>query len=168
MKKLITVLMFLTTIFGYSQKIVENEIDEFTKNRIIRSDWEKVSSTSNLYLNTRISKINDTHYLELKFYPKGVSSISVEDNISFMFESGEVINLHSDKYKISNYGDGSIGIVGSKAIGFNIDCVLNSNDLEKFKNNIVKKIRINKSEGYSEEELKSKNSEKFRQLFNLF
>lgn len=168
MKKIIIVLFALfCTFFAYSQKIAENKTDEFTKNKIIRTDWEKILATSKIYLNVRINKINDSYFLELKFFPHGVSSIDTKDDISFMFENGEILNLHSDEYRLSNYGDGSIGIIGSQALGLNVDCPLTQSDLEKFKTNIVVKIRINKSEGYSEDILKIKNSQKFRDMFLL-
>jgi len=168
-KTTLLILAFISIINNsYSQKIVENKTDDFTKRKIIRTDWEKIVATSKIYLNMRINKINDSYFLELKFFPHGVSSIDTKDDISFMFENGEIINLHSDTYKISGYGDGSIGIIGSQALGLNVNCYLTQSDLEKFKSNLVKKIRINKSEGYSEDELKSKNSEKFQNMFLLF
>jgi hypothetical protein len=167
MKKIILLFIITLTTIAYSQKIVENKTDEFTKKQIVRTDWEKIVATSKLYLNLRLNKIDSTNYIQLKFFPKGVSSIETSDDISFMLDNGEIINLKSTKYKLANYGEGSIGLIGSNALGFNINCLLSKNDIEKFKTNLVKKIRINKSEGYSEDELKDKNSEKLKNLFVL-
>ena len=168
MKKIIfSILLFGNTLFGFSQKIAENYTDEFTKKTIVRTDWEKISATTSLYLNVRICKVNDTNYLELKFFSKGVSSIDKDDNISFMFNDGEIINLNSTEYKLANYGDGSIGLIGSAALGFDITCLISESNIAKFKTNLVKKIRINKSEGYSESEMKPKNSEKLKKTFEI-
>lgn len=166
-KKLITLFVFSISLFGYSQKIAENYTDEFTKNTIVKTDWEKISATASLYLNVRICKVNDTNYIELKFFPKGVSSIDKDDDISFMFDDGEIINLNSTEYKLANYGDGSIGLIGSGALGFDITCLISEINIAKFKTKIVKKIRINKSEGYAESEIKQKNSEKLKKIFEL-
>lgn len=165
MKKII--LFLLVSLPIYSQKIIEDKIDDFTNKSIVRTEWEKISSNSDLYLNVRISKIDGTCFLELKFFPKGVSSIDTKDDMSFMLESGEVINLRSTKYQLSNYGDGAIGIIGSQALGFHIDCLVSEADIQKFKNNLIKKIRINKSEGYAESDIKPKFAEKFRGLFQV-
>jgi hypothetical protein len=168
MKKTITLLLLIAaSSYTYSQKISEDKIDEFTKKRIVRTDWEKICGTTKLYLNVRINKIDDQNYLQLKFFPKGVSSIDESHDISFMFENGEVINLKSTKYKLANYGDGSIGLVGSKALGFDIDTKLSESDIKNFQSLLISKIRINKSEGYSEDIVKTKNAEKFRNLFLL-
>jgi hypothetical protein len=166
-KKLITLFIFSISIYGYSQKIAENYTDEFTKKTIVRTDWEKISATTSLYLNVRICKVNETNYLQLKFFPKGVSSIDKKDDISFMFNDGEIINLNSTDYKLANYGDGSIGIMGSAALGFDIICLISESNIAKFKTNLVKRIRINKSEGYSESEIKPKNAEKLKKSFEL-
>jgi hypothetical protein len=166
-KQIITLFIFSISISGFSQKIIEDYTDEFTKNKIVRTDWEKITVSNELYLNVRICKVNESSFLELKFFTPRICSIDTNDNISFMFEDGEIINLKSTKYKLSNYGDGSIGIIGSEAIGFYIDCQLSNAEITKFKTSIVKKIRINKSNGYSQGEVKIKNSQKFKKMFEL-
>lgn len=166
MKKFILVILILSSSV-YSQKISEDKVDDFTKEKITRTDWEKISSSSSLYLNVRINKINDKYFLELKFFPKGVSSIDTNDDMSFMLKNNEIINLKSVKYEIANYGDGSIGLAGSKALGFDIHCELSDDDIQKFKSNLVTKIRLNKSEGYAEDDIKEKNALKLKEMFSL-
>lgn len=165
MKKIL--LLLLVSIPIYSQKIVENKVDEFTKKSIVRTDWEKISSTSELYLNVRVNKIDSISFLELRFFTNGVASIDKNHDISFMLDNGEIINLHSAQYEISNYGDGAIGIVGSNVLGLGIECLLTETDIEKFKNHTITKVRINTSVGYFQNDVKSKFSEKFKGLFQL-
>lgn len=167
MKKIIIAFLLFTCLMN-AQKIVENKVDEFTKNKVVRTDWEKISDSRGLYLYSRISKIDDSYYVEMKIPTNYVTSINPEDDVSFMFENNEIINLKSTEYKITCYGCGSIGLAGSSALGLGFVCKTSNLDIEKFKNNLVKKIRINKSTGYSEDELKSKNSEKLRSMFLLF
>lgn len=159
--------MFLVTLFGFSQKIVENKIDDFTKNKVVRTDWEKICVSRDLYLYSRISKIDESYYIEMKIPTNYVTSIDTNDDVSFMFENNEIINLKSTEYKITCYGCGSIGLAGSAALGLGFSCKISNLDIEKFKNSLVKKIRIYKSGGYSEDELKSKNSEKLKAMFVL-
>jgi hypothetical protein len=166
-KQIIAFLIFGISISGFSQKISEDFTDEFTKKKIIRTDWNKISSSKDLYLKVRISKVNEISFLELKFFVQRIASIDITDEISFMFEDGEVVNLKSTEYKLSNYGDGATGLLGSEALGFHIQCLLSEIEITKFKTKIVKKIRINKSTGYSQNELKIKDSQKLKQMFDL-
>jgi len=166
-KASITIIILLITVLGYSQKIVEDKVDEFTKDKIIRTDWEKLSNKQNIYTNSRVSKINDTYYLELRVITTSVSSINTNDDISFMFDDGTIVNLHSTEYHITGYGDGAIGLIGSSALGFSIDCLLSTTDIEKFKSNSIVKFRINKSEGYSESEVSKKHSGIIKKMFQL-
>jgi len=167
MKNITQALILLISTIGYSQKIAENKIDEFTKRKIIRTEWENVSGMTNLYLSTRISRIDSTSYLDMKFLTQTVTSIRTDDDVLFLFTDGEISNLKSIKNAISGYGDGANGLVGSKALGLYINCKLSDKDIENFKNKTVNKVRINTSQGYLEEEMKPKKAEKLIKMFEL-
>lgn len=167
MKTLIAIGLIMCSPLIYSQKIIEDKIDDFTQKRIVKTDWEKIVATSSLYLNIQLSKVNETKYMDLKFFTNKVTSIDTKDDISFMLENNEIVNLKSNSYKISGYGDGSIGLKGSAGLGLHIECLLSDADVEKFKGHLITKIRINTSTGYFQDEVKPKKSEVFKKTFEL-
>lgn len=168
MKNIFTLLIFLSTASIYSQKIVENKVDEFTKNSIIRTDWEKLYGSLDIWMSSRLSKIDDSYFIQIKIITKKVTSVSADENISFMLDNDEIINLKNIKHTISCYGCGATGLAGSQALGIEIGCNINSDDMEKFKSHTVKKIRINTSGGYLQEDINEKLSTKFKKMFLLF
>lgn len=167
MNKILLLTFSLISFSSFSQKIVENKIDDFTKKGIVRTDWENLSGMSSLHFSTRISKIDDKGYLNIKVFTQSVTSVTKDHDILLMAENGEILTLHSLEHVISGYGDGANGIVGSKVLGLHITCALAENDISFLKNNIIKKVRINSSNGYMEDDIKAKNGKKLQQMVLL-
>lgn len=167
MKKIILLILIFSSLTGYCQKIVENKIDDFTKKSIVRTDWENLSGMTSLHFSTRVSKIEETGYLSIKIFTQGVTSVTKDHEILLMAENGEILTLHSLEYVISGYGDGANGLIGSKVLGMNITCVLSEKDINFLKDNVIKKVRINSSNGYMEEALKAKKASKLQDMMKL-
>lgn len=167
MKKIILLFSIFISSLCFSQKIVENKTDEFTKKTILRSDWEKLTSTEYAsYIN--LNKIEGTYFLGLKVITMTVCSVSENNKISFLFDDGSVLELENMKYAISGYGDGAIGLSGSQALGLSLNLILSNENLEILKNKTIVKIRINTSKGFIEDKVKEKNSVILKKMLSLF
>lgn len=59
MKKILLILLFIFSINSFAQKIEKNELDEFTKDLIIETEWQTLTSEFGGYSYFRIKKIND-------------------------------------------------------------------------------------------------------------
>jgi hypothetical protein len=152
---------------GFSQEIAENKTDEFTKKKIIRSGWEKLTFTKYAsYI--RLNKINESYFLNLKIITSSVSSVRENDNISFLFSDGSILDLKNSEYTLSNYGDGAIGINGSQALGLSLVTRLSEDEIQQLKNKTVSKIRVNTSNGYVEDVVKEKHAKVVKKIFDLF
>ena len=159
--------MVLLTTISFSQKISENKIDEFTKSKIVSTEWEKLTLTKYLsYFNFR--QVDDNFYMNIKIVTVSVCSVDKDDSISFLFEDGSVLDLKNSKYAISNYGDGAIGHRASQALGLNLITELSPKDIAELKSKPVKKLRIYTSTGYFEDIVKEKNSQVFSKSLLLF
>ena len=166
-KKLLTIILLIGfSIQVKGQKLVENKVDEFTGNQIKRTSWV-TTSIGYSRTNFGISKINNNFYLNLKMLKGGVFSIAKGANIMFKLTNEEIITLSNNNYEITCTGCGAIGFVGSAAQGINTSYDITTEQLTKLKNIGIKKIRIYTSDGYLEDDLKSKHDRKIKKAISL-
>jgi hypothetical protein len=71
MRIIIFLFIGLTGNYSFGQTIEENQIDEFTKNKVIRTSWEPLSKSGNIYAHARASKINESLYVDFKIMLAG-------------------------------------------------------------------------------------------------
>lgn len=149
-----------------AQTIKENQVDEFTKNKVIRTSWEFISK-SKVYAHVRASKINDEQTLDFRIMlPGGLGSgdhvfaIPQGDAIMIKLENDSIRTLKNTEHKISCSGCGAVNIVGSQAEGIEIFSLLNKADFEQLSKYKIKKIRLYTTDGYKETEI----AEKFQDI----
>ncbi len=167
MKILLLNFAILISIQSFSQKIVEDKIDEFTKDHIKSTSWEKLNDNYHSYL--RFRKINDTYWLNLKMGLASVNSIIEKAELLLMTNSDSIITLYNLKYQISCTGCGAISLLGSAATGFNLDFIITEQQLLYLKEHGIKKFRIYTTSGYIEKivlEKAKKNIIKLLELIN--
>lgn len=169
MNKVIAIIFFcLLQFFGISQTITENNIDEFTKNKVVRTTWEPICKSKNIYAHVRGSKINDIYTLDIKIMNGGsVFAIKNGPNIMFKSISDSVIVLDVPKYEISCRGCGAINIIGSDGQGVALYIPIEKEVVEYLIKNPVKKMRIYTTDGYVESDLKEKFQETLSNIFRL-
>jgi hypothetical protein len=142
----------------HSQTIKENQVDEFTKNKVIRTSWEFISK-SKIYAHVRASKINGDQTLDFRFMLPGgdhVFAIPTGDAIMFKLENDSIITLKNTEHKISCSGCGAVNIIGSQAEGVEIFSILSQADIEQLSKYKIKKIRLYTTDGYREAEIADK------------
>jgi len=169
---IITIFLFLHK-HSFTQTLVENKVDEFTNNKVMRTSWETLNISWKYTGYFRISQINETMYFDLKMsIAEGLSkgrifSIGEGQEIMFKIESGEIIKLKNLKHEVTCIGCGAIGYAGSAGYGLSVSFLLSKENAEKLKNNKVVKIRIYTSDGYVEDDTKLKHAEKIISSLNL-
>jgi hypothetical protein len=148
------------------QTIKENIVDEFTKNKVVRTSWEPLAKVNRFYAHSRVSKINDNVFLDLKImigrsFEIGGSIFSIKDGpyIMFKLENDSVVTLTNPKYEIACQGCGAVNLIGSSGYGVNLKIPIDEPLIEHLSSHKVTKIRIYTTDGYVEEDIK----EKFRE-----
>lgn len=159
MKKILNVFIFFYMIIGYSQdcKYEKKEIDEFTKNSIIKVKGSDIFRTSLVTgFSFQVSKINDIKYI----------TFSLTSSNPFVLEKGDSkIMLKTKDEQIINIGFYETLISEStniKSIGIIFYChqtiVLTDDLINKLKDSEIIKARVYTKNGYIEKEVKKKNS----------
>jgi len=155
MKKIIIAWILVFTSFGYSQncKYEKNEIDEFTKNKILETKFEWLTPNQGY----AFKKINKSKNLKIKLNYNSVFSIRKNDKIMFLTENNEPITLLFEETVISNI---------LNLNNFYIITLINISDkiVDRFKNESINKIRIYYSDGYLDYDVKEKRAKKFKEI----
>ena len=169
MKKLFIISTILLSTHLFSQTIIENKVDEFTKDTIKRSSWEKwIYSFTNGTGYYSILEQNGIKYLNLKYGNDSVFSINKDDKLMFQLENGEIITLYNQEFTITCTGCGAYNFLGSKAEGINVYYKLSDENLKKLKEGTIVKVRLYTSKNYMEFKIKKKYSMKFKKSLDLF
>ena len=168
MKKIFSILILLSSVQSFAQKIVENKIDEFTKHSVKRTSWDGLTRIGGLNDSfTRLEKIEDTYWLNLKMMSSNVNSINKDAELMLMTVTDSIVTLYNHEFQITCTGCGSIGLVGSSGQGFNISFLISEDKVEYLMKNAVKKIRIYTTDGYIDKEVPEKNQKKFMKQLEL-
>lgn len=167
---LLTIFFFCSfSIDSYSQKIEQNEVDEFT------GDIKKSTSFELLYMGFdfttyhRFSKINDSYYLNLKIMlaSGSVFAIGKDEELMLKLANNEIVKLKNSSYTITSRGGGAKDIIGSNAMGLSVYYRITKTQLETLKKHSLSKIRIYTTENYLEASVKAKKASKFTKAVDL-
>ena len=148
--------LILLSFNSTAQKIAENRVDEFTKDHIVRTSWERIISNQNFGAFFRISVINERFYFELKWMDRIAFSVDQGMELLIKMQNEDIISLRNTEYKMSCIGCGSIGLGGSSLPGVHLIYPIEKETITKLKDYNVIKLRIYTSKGYIESEIKEK------------
>lgn len=152
----------LLSLCSYSQKLEENDNDEFTKQSVKTTSWESLCTDMDQEISYRIAKIDGSIALQAKIMiSHKYFSISQGSSIMFKLSDDSVIDLKSLKPASSCLGCGATGFVGSKAPGVNVLYTVTDENLAKLKTLPVKKIRVYTDAGITEFEITDRKAQKF-------
>lgn len=169
MRTLFILLLAIPSI-GYSQQLVENNIDDFTHSSIKRSEWIKLETAAfenSMTTFVRTTKINDFAYLDFKIMTGTVFSIQENDKLMIKLSNDSIITLICVKYAITCHGCGAVGFVGSEAEGLEATYILKQDQQKYLTTNAIEKIRIYESGGYLEAEINEKHAKKLQKCLEL-
>ena len=167
--KTLFLIVFFSPTFCFAQKLKENKIDEFTNASVKRTSWETITYSGRFVAYARISKIDDTYYLNLRvMLPSSeVFSIDKGDELMIKTVTDSIVTLYNLEYGISCTGCGAKGLLGSGVQGMEVSYKIPSEIVSYLLNNKIKKLRIYTTDGYAEGDIKDKNTETFIKLLKL-
>ena len=95
MKINLYVLFFiLITSYSFGQKIVKDEVDEFTRDTIKISSWTKMAWTGNMNSYARFHEVNNINYLNFRFIVEDEAySVKEGDLLYLKLDNNEIIKL---------------------------------------------------------------------------
>lgn len=162
--KHLSILISLCISFACNaQTIKENQVDEFTKNKVIRTSWEPLCKSGNIYAHVRASKINDQLYIDLKFMLAGslkiggtIFSIADGPKIMLKLSNDTIVTLVNPKYEIACRGCGAVNLIGSEEYGVFLKIPVEDSQLDFITSYGIAKMRIYTTDGYVESDIKEK------------
>ena len=164
MKRKIFLLLLLFLIFNIgvqAQKISVNRIDKFTKDKVVYTSYEKISSEA--FIGTQTGK-NILNFILLKWLTAESRYVNKGSKVIFLDEEENPYVFKVSDY-ISGNGEGTVGALGMDLWGVRL---LLLGDLSVFKDNKMTAIRIETSKGYFDYKIKSGASKKVMKAYNLF
>lgn len=138
---------------GQDCKYKINEVDEFTKSKILETNFEWLSSN----LGCSFKKINEQKAIKLQIESSSVFSISDGSKIMFLTEKDNPITLIFSEYEISKMSS----LTNFYIITF---IKLTDEDNSRLLSETVNKIRIYTTDGYVDYSVKEKRAKKFQDI----
>lgn len=166
MKNLVLFIFFLSVSLNlFSQKITKNTTDEFTGSSIVQTSDVDISDD----FWCSVKKVNSVYILNLYFNGgKSIYTSNKDDELLIKFISGEIISLQNRELVTSELIQNTIN--GRYFSHFTISptYVIDSEQLNKLKNNPIQTIRLSLSGKYADGAVNERSAKKLMKLFNLF
>lgn len=156
MKKilLLCLIALITGVNLNAQKIKENGVDKFTRERIIETSFEKIVNDKsfdsrlvkymkNIWIAFR--QVGDEEFLRLKWCTKDIIAIDKDAEIIFLDKDGNTYPFKNTSFTLSGEGKGTVGSWGSGLYGLNIYSV---GDCSALEDKVFTDMRIVSTEGY--------------------
>ena len=156
MKKsvILSLVCFCFFSIGQAQKITKNEVDKFSKIRIIETSNETLYSSYAFTLiqskfDFSIRKVDQVYAMTGDIYMSGIAKYTEDDGITFLLDNDETVKL------TTNYtGLGSKYIPQGRCHVFRTSFNLSADDVSKLKAHKVLAIRITYLGGAYDRDLK--------------
>lgn len=168
--KTIAILLLMLPLCCFSQKIVRDEVDEFTKTKIKETSWEPGVRDMKIYTFFRVRVLDNDIILGLKFMQTNrdkILSIYQDDPLMLLLKNDTVVTLKCLKSVVSCKGCGAKGFSGSSAYGINASYYVDLESLELLKQFPIKKMRIYTTDGYIPVEFNDENGTVVKELLRL-
>lgn len=175
MKSIFVVLFsiaFCGSVFG--QKININEVDKFTKERIIETSFEKVvydksfdSRFVNYMKNIWIAfrKVGNHEFVRIKWCSKEVIAIDKDSKVFLLDKEGNTYIFNNTEFTVAGKGEGTIGKWGSALYG--LDLYL-TGDIHDLNGKIITDIRICTTNGNFDFAIDKKVLHTIPKMYELF
>ena len=169
-QNIILLLLFMFSIGIQAQSIKVSQTDKFTKDKVVYTSYEKISSEA--FIGTQTGKNiamcfgreNGLNMILMKWLTADARLVSVNSKVIFLDEED---NTHT--FTVSDYasgrGLGTVGALGMDLWGIQL---LLLGDLSAFENHTMKSVRIYTVDGYFDFKIKNGASKKLMKAYNLF
>lgn len=154
--------MLIVPFLAQSMKIVTDEIDEFTGYRTVITSWEACCGKQ---VHIRFRQQSNVTFLDFKMLSDGAIVINKDARLMFKSTTDEIGEFKSIESAFGSSGAGAVGINGSKAWGI---YVTYRGDLEYFKSNITRLLRVYSSEGYIDKKVSENDGKQLVKLYQMF
>ncbi|MDX9797929.1 MAG: hypothetical protein RBT05_03650 [Bacteroidales bacterium] len=164
----ITLLVFSGSVF--SQKIIKNEVDKFTKKKIVETSFERICTNkkmSGTFTEARIAfvLIDDASFMRIKWMCGQILSIQEGARIMFLDSNGETYEFRNKISAVASKGAGATGLSGSETFGFDLFA---TGDISTIVDKPLTDMRIYTTDGYVDFNLNSNAVDKISKLYKLF
>lgn len=168
--KLFILLLLLFSISAQAQKIKVNKTDKFTKEKVVYTSYEKISSEP--FIGTQTGKNiwmcfgreNGLNMIFIKWLTNDVRLVRINSNVIFLDD-----NDNTHEFTVSDYssgrGEGTVGALGMDLWGIRL---LLLGDISVFKNNLMTSVRLYTTDGYFDYKIKKGNAKKMKEAYRLF
>ena len=169
-QNIILLLLLMLSINIQAQSIKVSKTDKFTKDKVVYTSYEKISSEA--FIGTQTGKKiaicfgreNGLNMILMKWLTADARLVSVNSKVVFLDEED---NTH--EFTVSDYasgrGEGTVGALGMDLWGLRI---LLLGDLSVFKDHIMTAVRIYTTDGYYDYKIKKSAAEKASKAYRLF
>lgn len=159
------VLAFSSPLF--SQSIKTNQIDDFTGNKVVITDWETIRITGSHSIMIRFHSQDTVGIMQLSWVNYRVCSVEAgPKKVLFKLSNNEVIGFENLSSQLSSRGGGTVGLTGGNALGLRLN--LYSKEMDKLVDALVTKIRIYSSEGTIDLDITEQKAQLLRDTYRLF
>ena len=162
---LLVIISFTTNLFA--QKIKEDKIDDFSGVRLIRTSAVGFTLT----FACDVLKLVDNNITEVIFRItcrlNDLHEVKKDDKFSFKLDNGDILDLYSRSYNITNY---SSYLLGNTYVNYHTltpDYYLSKTDLIKLQTTPIVKVRMYMKGSLVEKDVKKKTAKKLLNMFNL-
>lgn len=173
MKKIYCILLFMSIgSICIGQSIKRNEVDKFTKKKVIETSFEKICTGNPLggiFKNVWLSFVQngDATFIRLKWNSHEIVGVSEGAKVLFLDSDGETYNFTNTISAVASKGAGTIGFVGS--VDYGVDLYLKGEgDVDFFTEKNITDMRIHTTDGYVDFKLLDAANKRLEKLYKLF
>lgn len=169
MRPIYLIALILTSTFVYSQdcKYKKNEVDEFTKHKILETKSELFTiSGMGLGFSTNYSllKVNENRFLKLTITSPSIFTLEKGSDIMFKVEAENAITLTFPESIVAN-GSYNTTLKSTHWNGY-IIIPISEENYQRFLNEKISKLRVYTSNGYIDDDISEKRDKKFKNLLS--
>ncbi len=170
MKRFTMLLMCLFVVFmsANAQRIKRDEIDKFTKKRVIETSFKEISGSAfsvrkNIWI--AFKKNGDLEYMRIKWRCDDILAVDEGASIMFLDKDGETYEFANSEYTIAERGAGTVGISGTEQPGLNLYVL---GDCSVFEDKLMTDIRIQTTDGYVDFKIMELQSKALAKTYKVF
>jgi hypothetical protein len=163
-KVLLTFAFALVCCSVSAQKIVKNETDEFTGNKVKETSWVTISDGFSCYIRV----VNDAVIFNSQFNG-GKKAYIMDEGAKFMLklENDSIITLNNLEYSVGEFDSFNVGSTHISRFLLKTKYILSDDILDDLKKYKIVKVRFDTTDGYIEREVSKGDSNKLLKLFGL-
>lgn len=171
-QNIILLLLLMFSIDIQAQKISVNKTDKFTKEKVVYTSYEKISSEP-LIMGRQLGKTiwicfgheNGLDMMLMKWMSINVYIAKRNESKVIFLDEDDNTHIFTISDYAAGHGEGTVGALGMDSWGIRY---LLLGDLSVFKNKLMTSVRIYTTDGYFDFKIKKGAAEKAREAYRLF